>query len=472
VPKKKSDLEIKPYNLSYDNEVKIISYCMKNIASSSYFENQYFINEDFKLIHQVLSDVAITDKIYDSQTVMRKILNIKPHTDIDEIFLSKVETAFPDFKEENMVKAKKFLKEDYFKFVVSSGLLTEALDLTTTKAKLNFNKLRFTLTRLLEIVSDDSSVESSMLIGNQITQVYERELETRFEGENRRTLGYSSLDNAHPKIGAGKEITIIAGESGSGKSILVQAIEDRLVKKKVCVMKLALEMGFGTQMDRWMSLRYGYNINNIQFKDKNPHLYDRLKNDVNRLGTLIPNYAFSEHPKINFESLERRIVYTKNEFLKAGVLPSDEYMVIIIDLLSMISGFGTSSQEIEESMNRLHQIVKAHNVHCLGVVQTNENQQRSSKPFKNLQEVSEFRLTLKDIKNGSAYKERSRLVLILNRPKVLMERYFGHMYDHIKNEDDLLHVDIAKSNEGKLSRVTFSFESEDYMALREHRTIV
>jgi len=469
---KKSDLNIKPYNLSYDNEIKILCYCIKNINSTAFFNNEYFIDEDLKLIHRALLEVASKEKNYDSQTVARHILSLNPKSKVDEVFLSKIESAYPDFKESNMIKAKEYLKEDYFKYVVSSSLITDVLDLTTTKAKLNFELLKTKLKKLNEVVFVDNDAESSMLIGGQIVDEYNKELDDRFEGLTQRTFGYASLDALHPKIGAGGEITIVAGESGSGKSVFVQAVEDRLVKKKICVMKLALEMGLGTQMDRWVSLRYGYNINSIQFRNKNPHLYDRLKNDLARLSTLIPNYAFSQHPRIDFDSLERRINYTKNEFFKAGVLPSDEYMVIIIDLLSMLSTWGTSPQHIEESMNKLHQVVKSHNVHCIGVVQTNENQQRfGGKLFKNISEVDEFRLTLRDIKNGSAYKERSRLVLIMNRPRVLKERYFGHMIEDIRNEPDLVYIDVAKSNEGKYDRCTFSFESEEYMAFREHRKI-
>lgn len=468
-------LNIEPLPQSIDNEVKILSYCMHSLKQTSSFNNEHFLSIKHKAIHSCLLDYSANEDVsFDPNFLIRKIIRKFPNLEIDQPLIEEIYENQDSFDEDNMILAKTFLKDDYIKHVVNTELINDVLNVTKVATSINYNKLKKVIQRLYNnLESAESTAEVDLLNGEKIMEKYQKSIEDRLERKTQKTYGYHCLDVLHPRPASAGEITIFAGESGSGKSILVQAIEAKLLDRKTCVLKVSIEMGFENTIDRYMSLKHGFNVEDIQFKVQNERLLKLLLEKTRALPENLKYFILSTQPTVTFNTLETYIVSAKSDFFKRSVLPEDEYMVVIVDLLSMIDGFGEDAREIEKSMNILHRIAKKHKVHVIGVVQTNENSMRAhTRIFKKPEELNNFNLTLKDIKNGSAYKERARLVFILNRPIQLKKRYFPDMADIWESEPDLILVDLAKSNESAFKRVRFNYDYVQRYLITEYRESV
>ncbi len=463
--------KVEPSPYSFDNEVKILSYCMRFPNEVNTFQSEHFLDEKHKGIHMTMLEAYQDMSVeFDANQLVRKIAIKFPNLEIDQPYLEDIYMSYDTFTQNNIIMARNYLKDDYIKHKINTELLNQVLDITNVATIIDQKKLKNVITRLYNnLESEESSVETDLLTASKMKERYAKSLDSREERKTQKTYGFSCLDQAHPRPAGVGEITIFAGESGSGKSILVQAIESKLIDKKVCVLKVSLEMGFDSNMDRYMSLKHGFNVDDIQFKIKNERLMQSLRAKAEEIGKMV-NYIFTEQPTVSFTTLEKYIVSARNEFHKEGVLPEDEYFVVVIDLLSMIQGWGTEPKDIEISMNTLHRIAKKHKIHVIGVVQTNENIFRSNtRVFKKPEELEHYKLTLKDIKNGSTYKERARLVFILNRPLQLKKRFFPEMAELWEGEPDLIMADLAKSNESDLRRIKFNFDYAKRYHISEYR---
>ena len=325
---------------------------------------------------------------------------------------------------------------------------------------LNLDKL---LTNCQSIVNTLTNVKENsdevLLTSDVFSEMYLKVIERRLTGEQIRSLGHQSLNEVILRPASAGEITYVAGESGSGKSIFVQDIEQRLISQKICVVKFSIEMDYESSFDRHLSLAEGYNIRDLQFRSPpTPRFLDRLKKSAENLKDM-KNYIFSRSPDVALNKLDSLIINAKQKFRDLGVLPNDEYMFIVIDLINMLKGWGEKPQEIETCNNELLRIAKRNQVHILGVLQTNENSLRSGKQvFKKPEELDYYKLTLKDIKNASAYKERARVVLIINRPLLQKKRYFPEMNELWETELDIINCSVAKQNEGDIPMLRFVYD--------------
>jgi hypothetical protein len=154
---------------------------------------------------------------------------------------------------------------------------------------------------------------------------------------------------------------------------------------------------------------------------------------------------------LSIAQLEYEIQSAKNQFRKFKVLPSDEYMVVTLDLASMMTDFGElTPNEIEIAMNKLHRVARKHKVHIIIVIQANENKIRNMKMFKKPEEIDNYYIGLEDVKGGAAYKERSRVVIGLHRPVFMKKKYFPSMKEIWEAEPDIIQVHLLKQNDGDI----------------------
>ncbi|MFB5652817.1 DnaB-like helicase C-terminal domain-containing protein [Leptospira wolffii] len=291
---------------------------------------------------------------------------------------------------------------------------------------------------------------------NLFEEQYFKILEQRTKTSTQRSLGFDCLDRMIHSPASMHEITIIAGESGTGKSMFSLAMELELLKKQTCVVKLLPEMGLGRNHDRFMSMLTGRvtkDLNKFLLRDQNLQL--TIKQELSKFSDMTRRYYPNDDRRISVETLPVYIEKAKRYFKESEVLPEDEYMIVFIDLLSLLEGWGTSAPEIESSLAKLNMIIGNLPIHVVGIIQTNESNSRDRR--KNPTDVKEVYLKLQNIKNSSAYKERARDVFILNRPKILSEHYdLSYLENH-----DFIDVSLEKSNDGVTGSEKFIFNSND-----------
>lgn len=456
------DLNIKEYEGNYDNELKIISFLMKNPIQVYNFISEYFMYPDTKDLYNGIRTLKEKNLDIDNQTLVTVIKSeINPRTLVSYEKVQKIDLAFTEFR--NMPFSIQLLKDDYIKVTTSKTLFREVLNTVSNRTTLNVDKLLSTCQAIVNNLTNlkDNS-ENVLLTSDLFSEMYLKLIEKRLQGELIRSLGHQSLDEVILRPAGAGELTYVAGESGSGKSIFVQDMEHRLLKKKICVVKLSIEMDYESSFDRHLSLTEGYNVRDLQLKTSpSPRFIERLKRSATNLVNY-KNYIFSRSPDIRLDKLDSLIINAKQKFSDLGVLPEDGYMFIVIDLINMLRGWGEKPQEIETCNNELLRIAKRNNVHILGVLQTNENSLRSGKQtFKKPEELDHYKLTLKDIKNASAYKERARVVLIINRPLLQKKRFFPEMNEIWESELDIINCSIAKQNEGDIPMLRFVYDYKD-----------
>ncbi|EKR15294.1 DnaB-like helicase C-terminal domain-containing protein [Leptospira interrogans] len=309
-------------------------------------------------------------------------------------------------------------------------------------------------------MSDLEKVDQMSL--STTVESYVNILEKRFNGVEGRTIGFDSIDQFITIPGREGDITILAGDSGSGKSLMALAMEIELLRKNVCVAKLSLEMSSERNSDRLFSMLLGKDSKEFIDIENQRGKFKNLKDSVIQYDSLLKRYYFNDDSNLSLYSLPTEIEKIKAKFISDGVLPKDGYFVLFIDLLSLLDGWGQSQIEIQASMDSLHRIIKKSSIHLIGIVQTNENEQRSVKN----KSVGEklYHIGLHNIKASSVYKERARDVLLLNRPKLVKARNNGISIQSII-EEDIMRVQVAKSNDGKDGYADFIFSTSNGLSI-------
>ncbi|WP_192505188.1 DnaB-like helicase C-terminal domain-containing protein [Leptospira interrogans] len=289
---------------------------------------------------------------------------------------------------------------------------------------------------------------SDTIAANLFETQYFKILDDRTKTSKQYSLGFDCLDKLIFKPASMHELTIIAGESGTGKSLFSLAMEIELLKRGTCVVKIFPEMGQARNHDRFLSM-----ITKMVTKNLNKELLGKpdylkeIKYKISQFRELTNRYYPYDNRNVSVEGLREIFIGAKKYFSEAGALPEDEYMIVFIDLLSLLKDWGTTAPDIEESLAHLNRIMGEFPVHIVGIVQTNEANQRTPKT------MHDQYLTVYNIKNSATYKERARDVLIINRPSVIAKR-IGLSY----TGQDILDVSLVKSNDGELGSAKFLFE--------------
>ena len=201
------------------------------------------------------------------------------------------------------------------------------------------------------------------------------------------------------------EITILYGLSGVGKSIYSLYLANCLACAGNVVLYCNLEMSPEKMQLRLLSQAvFGKKEDLPEGKD----IYEITKvlKDADRVPKHLENiHLLSSFQGFSLSDLESKLLAFREN--RTGIP-----VVVFIDLLSMLRGWGTQAFEIENSVNILHEIVKKTNVHMICVLQANRKGESKSKT-----EIRDFskKLYLDDVKNSHAPVERSRLVLSITR---------------------------------------------------------
>lgn len=440
-------------------EMKIISYLIQNPNKHKQYNSEEF---QIPLTHEIFNSIKF---LHDNgHTVTLDEIHILTKKKIPNFEYSDLANMVSSFKEfDNITLLKKELKDKWVKFVDNKKILSEATDIYQSGDDLEVKKL--------EEIRDRIDRNISYLTGNEVIPTmadvigrYDNILEERTKTESKRTLGFPLLDSAiGNRLGKKGSMMTIFGFSGSGKSTFTLAIANALVNnpRQIPVIYFTLENSEEDVVDMLLSMRTEmstFNIENYgELTDDERH---KLAKEKRKLANLHHFHIYDESA-LSVSQLEAKIINSKEHFREKGVLPDDEYCVVIIDLATMLTDFeDLDARRIEQVVNRLHRLCRKEKLFMINVVQANENDLRGGKKFENVDQIKKYRLLRENIKHGSAFYERSRTVLALKRNKEMIKNFLPEEREEWESMEDILQVHIIKNNKGATGLIQFSYQPD------------
>lgn len=372
--------------------------------------------------------------------------------EIEYSYLETVDKSFIDFS--NIDDLKTTLKNNYYQAQIVGEL--ENIMVAACSSTFNPNKVKEKLDYLNNCLYELE--ENTLLTAGQMVENYLGTMDKRKKGESKKSLSFSTLEKIIRKPGHPEEMTAIVAQKGGGKSIFAKCIELGLINKKTCVLSINLEMPEDSCMDRLTCLRTGITIEELLRQDKNPRMEAKIIKEIEEFKTYT-NYLAYMLPTLSLNQLDGLIYQAKQIFRKNGVLPEDEYIFVVIDLIDMIEEFSDSQgpYNIKKAVNKLHQINKKHKSHFLILLQANESKFRTGKMFKKSEELDFYKVGLEDIEGAAAYAARCRCVITLTRPLDMKKRFFPEEAERWELETDIINCNIVKQNDGPTGFCRFIF---------------
>lgn len=452
---------MKIFNL--ENETYITAYLLNDLEAlkNSEINPEHFQDDFLKTVIKSYNSVRDKQLEFKSNKSLIDHIIIESKNlglEIDFEKISKIKSSFSDF--ENIDYSVELLKNDYQKNVVAKTLMSSIISKSSSGGIIKAEEMINDLDKLKKVLlSNDTNV---FLTSEELVDRYYETLLDRDDPNKRKSIGFKILDKNITRPAAAKEITIIAALRAVGKSTFRQIVENNLTNKGVPVVSFSLEMSEESTMDRMVSSKTNISMLDLNKQSMKQVLDPRLKRALNEFKQK-KNYLFSDRSDFSFDKIDAALYKAKEIFRKNGTFDriKEEYMVITIDVLNMVTDFGSQEpSDILKAMDKLHNLVKKHNVHCIGVVQINETKLRGGKIWKNPEDLDHYRPNLEDIYGGSGYAQRARVVGILHRPKSLKERMFPDMKEIWSVDPDILEFHCVKQNDGNLFLQRFIFDGE------------
>lgn len=274
---------------------------------------------------------------------------------------------------------------------------------------------------------------------------HEQELERRKVG-----LYYpfydSFLDAKLTKKAAPGQVILVAGSTGTGKSIYGLSLINGLVNNNVPCIYFSPEMDEVSTMDRWLAMRTGIPVAEWY---KSGIWIDPLFLEVERERKKVVNkpFRFVDEPTIGLDT----ILHLVREF---KMIYRTNYVCVFIDLITQVKEFITLgirnaslATVIEMAVNKLHAMSKRENVCFVCFAQMNRD--ADSLRLNGIEEIDKLRPSLNHVKNSNALGERSRTVLSVFRPKYYAQRLFP-TDPNVEFMPDDLQVQILKQSMGEV----------------------
>lgn len=445
--------------INTDNEQRILSYLMHHLDKVIEYKSIHFLYPIHNVLFKGLELLYKNNDVFDLETLFAVVKDLPISIDIEfEI----VKTIYDAFESEcpNIETHKRLLENDYIKNFVSKRFLEDIITQIHKKGYLPVDELKVSTQSLLNNLNN-ISINNKLLTAKALEEDHLDVLEKRDSGIiKKRSLGFRNLDERLTSPAAPGQITLVFAWTGFGKSLFTKNIENNLIKKGTCVLTISTEMLEENDMDRYLCIQKGLKINLLKQKNMNPRFKGLARKGLNELGKYKNYLYFNENEEdLDLGMLDALIYQSKEKFKDEGVLPDDDYMVVIIDLLSDLEDFMKETKDdITLGMKILHKMAKKHKIHFIPVVQSNENKFRQGKSlFTKPEECDFFKLGREDIYGGTAYAKKSRVILSLMRPLELKKLFFPDQMELWNTMEDVMKVHCIKQTEGSLFTVDMLF---------------
>lgn len=441
--------------MNIENETLLTSYFINNFNKAEQIPTQYFQDESLQDILKGLEQMRNQHLDFSVDTLSVELSKLNSKVKINQ--LMDIKDAYSEFN--NIEYHLSLLKSDYQKNVIGKGLIASLTSKVNSAGVIRSDELENDLDNIKKIITSEDEIQ--FLTSEDLVDRHTLTMIRRMNPDRSRSTGFKCVDEKVTRPGAAGEIHLYASLRGVGKSTHRQAEENNLINKGIPVVTFSIEMSEESTMDRQIAMKTGIPMLEMNKKPEeimNDFKYRRMTEEFKKY----KNYLFTDDPDLSFKKIDKALYKARDIFRSRGVFKDkEEYMVITIDVLNMVSDFGDQDpQSILKAMDNLHRMVKKHRVHCKAIVQINETKLRNGKQYKEPDELKNYRPNLEDIYGGSAYGQRARVVTILHRPKFLKERFFPEMAHIWEAEEDILQYHCVKQNDGELFLQEFIFDGE------------
>jgi len=412
----------------------------------------YFISNIGKSFYLALKLIIEKDLSFsDENLVLMASKSLSPLT-LDKIeIIRSFKTEEKDFK--TYIQD---LKESFIKNELKTKVIKDLVVSVEVQDK-NLDKIVTHLDDAYKLIQEINKKEVIGISLNEALEKYKTVIINRSKEEEFYPTGIGLLDQ-HNSLGFHpKYMTTIFGKSGVGKTTVGLGILNAGINRYIPSVYDSLEMDLDLVLDKLISSRTG-----IPF--------DILMRGKDETGDNIADYLVDmiEAERLKIQS-NRRIMLVDESSQSISDLDYEipswkkfmgvDYFVLHLDLSTMLSDYGNgrdnTASQYELALNKLHSLARKHNIHIVHYVQS----QRDSNAIKieKVEDIAKFRPTLANIKNSSAFEERSRVVLGLHREKYYADRYLP---DDPQTSllSSTLEVQFLKNSMGRLPTLDFYFD--------------
>ncbi len=257
------------------------------------------------------------------------------------------------------------------------------------------------------------------------------------------------LDANLIKRAAPGQVILIAGATGTGKSVYCLNLINGMINNSSPCMYFSLEMDTESTMDRLLAMRLGLDVTEFY---KTGREMDEIISLVQQEKLELEGkpFALIDDPNISLANIVKQIRDFKMRYKIEGSI------TIYIDLITQVRDFvslgtrGNLSTAMELAVNKLNGIAKKEGVCFVAIAQMNRD--ADSTRITDLDELHKLRPTINNIKNSHALGERSRSVLAIFRPKYYAERLFPDN-EEVEFMPDHLESQIVKQSMGRVGIV-------------------
>jgi len=299
---------------------------------------------------------------------------------------------------------------------------------------------------------------SPLITMSEALERYDKELTERAAGKIAAS-GDLLLDRALVRKTAGGQIILIAGSTGSGKSLYMLNLMNGFIDLGIPAIYITLEMDMISTIDRLAALRTKTPIQDWYDAEKLVNLRRKLKPEVEYLSNN-GMVEIVEDPSLSLADINAII----GEYRSKHQIPWEQRIIVGIDLVTMVKDFmqgqkGYSlANNYEAAANQQNAIAKMQNVCFIDTAQFNRNADTVD-----IQEVADLRKTrptLNDVKNSAALGERARAVLSVWRPYYYALRYLPGT-EETEAMEDIMYAQVLKQNQGEVGQeLAYRFHGE------------
>jgi len=248
--------------------------------------------------------------------------------------------------------------------------------------------------------------------------------------------GYPSLDKILVRGFQTKELSVLAGRPGQGKSSVKTNLIKKQLEQGLCVVSFTPEQTFEVEQARIETLLTDIPLGEILTAHKWKKGDYRIK-ELKRANKIIDEqYKYHIVPSRRIETTDIRTVL----YQIAQKQPIDIIYIDLFDRLSDVAVVNQKAQTVASKLNVMNQIAEEFDCHvCLLVQASREVEKRSEKKPK-----------ISDLKDAGAYEEAARLILLLYR-----ERYYNP--DSLNN---CIEIIVGKNSNGPVTTLEMDFDLE------------
>jgi len=427
-------------------EIQALALFLNNPSLYDTIKYKYFSHIKYKAIYKAIYKLYTYKESINEISLLREANFFDSSVDllaVRQVFSIEVDLSSLDSSIE-------VLKTGSIKYNIKNKL-KKLLEKVSAFDPISIDEINFNLNNMSSYLDGIETNKTSKTIEESLKE-YEAELNVREQG-----LYHPShdefLDKELTKKFSPGQYILIAGSTGTGKSIYALNIINRMVNVGEPAMYFSLEMDLISTFDRWLAMRQKWDVSNWYDKSKSHEWYIRLNQEKQNLKD--KPFEFIDDPNISLMDIKQKIRAFKKKYNVKSI-------TVFIDLITQVKDFlATDSSRaplpiiIEMAINRLNAIAKTENVCFVCVAQMGRN--ADDIKLNEVEDVEKLRPSLTNVKNSNALGERARAVLGIFRPKYYLMRSFPHGEKHEEVEasypEDILEAQILKQSQGRIGVV-------------------